>query len=225
MWYFHGPQPTFSGFKTAHWRDIRLPCYALLKPSRQRASCHQSSWSLLCSPQASLLLHYNLSFKMTAWVKGGSRIHRLFSQPPVVKDFWIGSLFLAQNCHGNPSLYGCCRYLLQQLVYAPTEQLLKSFVQLLVNEFELALLGALTVVFFLTLKRELISHSLPWRKLLSGIKRRKAKVQDTGWEVLLWGLSPSEPCCQDPQEEINFPGHDVASHTLLLLSNGLLSSC
>jgi len=33
--------------------------------------------------------------------------------------------------------------------------------QLLVNEFELALLGALTVVFFLTLKRELISHSLP----------------------------------------------------------------
>lgn len=157
--------------------------------------------------------------------EGGSRIHRLFSQPPVVKDFWIGSLFLAQNCHGNPSLYGCCWYLLQQLVYAPTEQLLKSFVQLLANEFELALLGALTVVFFLTLKRELISHSLPWHKLLSGIKRRKAKVQDTGWEVLLWGLSPSEPCCQDPQEEINFSGHDIASHTLLLLSKGLLSSC
>jgi len=50
-------------------------------------------------------------------------------------------------------------------------------------------------------------------------------VQDTGREVLTWGLSPQEPCCQYPQEEINFPAHHISSHMLLSLSKGLLRHC
>lgn len=52
--------------------------------------------------------------------------------------------------------------------------------QLLGNESKLALLRALIVVLFLTLRRELTASSPPWPKLLLVITRRKTKVQASG---------------------------------------------
>lgn len=139
---------------------------------------HQLSWSLLPSPQVSLVLHHEVSFKMILVVTE-SGTHIFFSQPPLVKVFWIGSFFkprismVTLLCIDTDSISS------NHYVYVPSRQFPK-FMQLLGNESELALVRALTVVLFLTLTRKLTASSPPWPKLFLVITRRKTNVQASG---------------------------------------------